>query len=58
MTHAEAIKLLDMAREGQHIPPEVVFEALFMTGDAASWLEIPAKEVEDFVDALRRAGFL
>lgn len=58
MTHDEATKLLDMVREGQAIPADVINEALFLTGDAAAWLDIPAPEVEAFVDALRRAGFL
>jgi hypothetical protein len=58
MNHADAVKLLDMVREGQPIPPEVIAEALFLTGDAAAWLDVPAPQVEQFVDAMRRAGFL
>lgn len=58
MTHQEATKILDMAKEGQPIPEDVMTEALFMTGDAASWLDIPHPDVAAFVQALREAGQL
>jgi hypothetical protein len=58
MTHQEATKLLDMAKEGQPIPEDVLTEALFMTGDAASWLDIPSRDVNAFVQSLREAGLL
>jgi hypothetical protein len=58
MNHHEATKILDMAKEGQPIPEDVMAEALFMTGDAASWLDIPSRDVTAFVQALREAGLL
>lgn len=58
MNHQEATKILDMAREGQPIPEDVLTEALFMTGDAASWLDIPCPDVTAFVQAMREAGLL
>lgn len=58
MTHQEATKILDMVKDGQPIPEDVLSEALFMTGDAASWLDIPCPDVAAFVQALREAGAL
>jgi hypothetical protein len=58
MTHQEAQQLLDKAREGQHIPEDVITEALFMTGDGACWRDIPDPEIEDFVQAMRESGAL
>ena len=58
MTHAEATQLLGMAREGQPIPEEVLNEALFMSGDGACWRDLPCPEIEEFVDAMRKAGLL
>jgi len=58
MTHQEATKLLDMAKDGQPIPEDVLTEALFMTGDAASWLDITSRDVNAFVQSLREAGLL
>ena len=37
MNHQEATKILDMAKDGQPIPEDVLTEALFMTGDAGCW---------------------
>lgn len=58
MTHSEATRLLDMAREGQPIPDDVLDEALFMSGDGACWRNLPSEEIETFLDAMREAGQL
>lgn len=54
MTHQEATKLLDMAREGHPIPEDVLLEALFLTGDSPC----PCPDIEEFVQAMREAGQL
>lgn len=58
MNHQEATKILDMAKEGQPIPEDVLTEALFMTGDAACWRDIPCPDVAAFVQDMREAGLL
>lgn len=58
MTLDEANKLLDAAKYGQPIPPEVVAEALFMTGDGAAWTDLPCPDIEAFLQAMRNAGCL
>jgi len=58
MTHQEANRLLDMAKDGQPVPEEVLNEALFMAGDGACWRDMPCPEIESFVQALREAGQL
>jgi hypothetical protein len=58
MTHAEANRLLDMAKEGQPVPEEVLAEALFLTGDGACWTDLPCPDIEAFVHAMRTAGLL
>lgn len=58
MTYSEAQRLLDMAKEGQPLPDDVLTEALFLTGDAASWRDLPCPVIEQFLDALRKAGLL
>ncbi len=58
MTHQEATKLLDMAKDGQPIPDEVLNEALFLTGDGACWRDLPCPEITEFVQAMREAGLL
>lgn len=58
MTHQEATKLLDMAKDGQPVPEEVLAEALFLTGDGACWRDIPCPDIEEFVQAMREAGQL
>lgn len=58
MIYEEAIKILDMAKEGQPIPEDVLTEALFMTGDAACWRDIPCPDVQAFVQDMREAGLL
>ncbi len=54
MTHQEATRLLDMARDGQPIPDDVLNEALFLTGDSPC----PCPDVEAFLDSMREAGLL
>jgi len=58
MTYQEATKLLDMAKDGQPVPEDVLNEALFMTGDGASWRDLPCPDIEAFVEAMRQAGLL
>lgn len=58
MTHQEANRLLDMVKDGQPIPGEVLNEALFMAGDGAVWRDLPCPEIEEFVQAMREAGHL
>ena len=58
MTHQEANRLLDMAKEGQPVPEDVLTEALYLTGDGACWRDLPCPDIEAFVDAMREAGLL
>ncbi len=58
MNHEEALKMLNMAKDGQPIPEDVLTEALFMTGDAACWRDIPCPDVQAFVEDMRKAGLL
>lgn len=58
MTHQEATKILDMAKDGQPIPDDVLTEALFMVGDGACWRDLPCPEIEEFVQAMRESGLL
>lgn len=58
MTHQEATKLLDMAKDGQPIPEDVLNEALFMSGDGACWRDLPCPDIAEFVQAMREAGQL
>jgi hypothetical protein len=58
MTYQEASKLLDMAKDGQPVPDDVLTEALFLTGDGASWTDLPCPDIEQFVQAMREAGQL
>lgn len=58
MTHQEATRLLDMAKDGQSIPEDVLNEALFMSGDGACWRDLPCPDIDDFVQAMREAGQL
>lgn len=58
MTHQEATRLLDMAKDGQPIPGDVLNEALFMAGDGACWRDLPCPEIEEFVHAMRESGLL
>ncbi len=58
MTVEEARQLLDMAKQGLAIPAEVITWALTVTGDAVQSRWSDRREVEDFVQALRREGLL
>ena len=58
MTHEEANRLLDMAKDGQPIPDDVLSEALFMAGDGVCKHELPCPEIESFVQSMREAGLL
>lgn len=58
MTHQEANKLLDMAKDGQPVPEEVLTEALFMAGDGACWRDLPCPEMAAFLEDMRKAGLL
>lgn len=56
MTQQEAIRVLDLAREGQHLPTEVIELALSVTDQQPR--PDQAERYEQFVDALRKAGLL
>jgi hypothetical protein len=58
VTHQEATKLLDMAKDGQPVPEDVLTEALYMTGDGACWRDMPCADIEDFLADMRKAGQL
>jgi hypothetical protein len=58
MTHHQANQLLDMSKDGQPIPNEVLAEALYMTGDGALWRDIPCPEIEAFLADMKQAGLL
>lgn len=57
MTHKEAVKLLDMAKDGKDIPEEVMTEALEWTDDIDA-TQPPCEAVEAWVDRLRCEGVL
>lgn len=56
MTHQEAVKVLDMAREGQSLPIEVIQLALSVTDQQPR--PDNAERYEQFLAALRQAGLL
>jgi hypothetical protein len=58
MTLEDANRILDKTKEGYRMPGDVIAEALFMTGDAGCWSDLPCPNVESFVQALREAGQL
>lgn len=58
MTHQQANQLLDMSKDGQPIPGDVLAEALYMTGDGALWRDMPCPEIEAFLDDMKQAGLL
>lgn len=58
MNMDEAKKVLDMARMGLNLPTEVIDQALYMTGDNPDSLPLPTQEMADFLDCLRREGWL
>lgn len=58
MNMEEAKQILDMARNGLALPEEVISQALYMTGDHPDALPLPESEMADFLDCLRREGWL
>jgi hypothetical protein len=56
MTQQEAIKVLDIAREGQPIPVELIQLALSVTDQQPA--PDKAERYEQFLAALRQAGLL
>jgi hypothetical protein len=58
MTHADAVRILDMSKDGVEYPIAVVVEALAMCGDTNHASQIPCPEMEEFVKALRQSGAL
>lgn len=56
MTRQEATRVLDMAREGQRVPSEVIRLALAVTDQQP--LPDQVERYEEFVEALRKAGLL
>lgn len=58
MKYMEAVKLLDMAKDGQPIHEDVLAEALFMVGDGPNKRDVPDQDIEDFLADLRMAGLL
>jgi hypothetical protein len=56
MTQQEAIRVLDMAREGQHLPIEIIQLALSITDQQPP--PDKAERYEAFLAALRKAGLL
>ena len=58
MTYADAVRILDMAKDGVEYPAAVVVEALAMCGDTNHATEIPCPEINEFVKALRESGAL
>jgi hypothetical protein len=58
MKYMEAVKLLDMAKDGQPIPDDVMDEALFMVGDGPNKRDTPDQDIEDFLADMRLAGLL
>jgi hypothetical protein len=56
MTQEEAIRVLDMAREGQPLPAEIIALALSVTDQQPR--PDNAERYEAFLAALRRAGLL
>ena len=58
MTHAEAMRILDMSKDGVEYPIGVIVEALAMCGDADHDSQIPDPDMADFIAALRQSGAL
>jgi hypothetical protein len=52
----EAIKVLDLCREGQHLPVELIQLALSITDQQPA--PEKAEQYEQFLAALRQAGLL
>lgn len=58
MNHQEANKMLDMAREGQPIPDEILAEALNMTGESQHKPPPLNSDLLAYVASMRQAGYL
>lgn len=58
MNYAEAVRLLQLVRDGADVPGPVIEEALFLTGDGPCPGGIPDPDIEEFVAALRQEGVL
>lgn len=58
MNYEEAKRLLAMVKDGVDVHHEVIAEALFMVGDGDCPADMPEPDMQDFVDALRRAGVI
>ena len=58
MTYLDAVRILDMSKEGVEYPIAVVVEALAMCGDTEHASQIPDPEMAEFVAALRQSGAL
>ncbi len=58
MNEQEANKMLDMAREGQPIPNEILAEALSMTGESQQKPPPLSSDLVAYVASMRQAGYL
>lgn len=58
MSEHEANKMLDMAREGQPIPSEILAEALNMTGESQQKPPPLTSDLLAYVASMRQAGYL
>jgi hypothetical protein len=58
MNYREANRILDMVRNGDPVPKDVIAEALYMTGDGPIITDIPCPQLENFVAAMREAGLI
>jgi hypothetical protein len=58
MNHAEATRLLDMAKDGQPVPEDVLAEALYMAGDGPIQRDAPCPDMDEFLADMRKAGLL
>lgn len=58
MNQQEANKMLDMAREGQPIPDEILEQALSMTGEISQKPPPLSSDLVAYVASMRQAGYL
>lgn len=58
MNYAEAVRLLQLVRDGLDVPEPVITEALFLSGDGPCPGGIPDTDIEEFVASLREEGLL
>jgi len=58
MSEQEANKMLDMAREGQPIPDEILEQALSMTGESQHKPPPLSSDLVAYVASMRQAGYL